>query len=98
MNSLLGKIKGARDAFEVARSNFTATRDLKSASICIAQKNQMDAAAKEAVAMINALRSAKAAVEHLSYCEYPDSVDFRCDGCNAARETMKNIEQILKAE
>lgn len=25
------------------------------------------------------------AAEHWSACDFPDSVDFRCDGCNAAR-------------
>lgn len=32
------------------------------------------------------------AVKHLSACDYPDEVDFRCEGCNNARKAISKAE------
>lgn len=32
------------------------------------------------------------AAKHLSCCDFPDEVDFRCDGCNAARAAIAKAE------
>lgn len=62
-------------------------------------KNETEMAALEAFIKLKhgaILMQAREAINHLWVCEFPDSVDFRCDGCNAAREVLEKLDAIKR--
>jgi hypothetical protein len=56
----------------------------------------MDTPAEEVEAVARLMQLAPAlleAVNHLFVCDFPDEVDFRCEGCTAARKAMREAEE-----
>lgn len=45
---------------------------------------------------LSLLLQAREAIAHLSVCDVPDAVDFRCDECTFARETLKLLDKIKR--
>lgn len=54
----------------------------------IQMQRKIEAQAAEIAALREREREYQKALAHVMVCDFPEEVDFRCDGCNAARAVL----------